>query len=526
MEYTPVTAVWEVTMGCNMRCDHCGSACAEPLPDELTTKEALQVCDDMKALGLKWITLSGGEPLIRKDWPLLAGRLYRNGIIPNIITNGWLVTEQMVKTAEANGVETISISLDGVKNTHDAIRKKGSYDKVISAFQVLNKMNHVSGANTTITKQNIEELEAIKEILLAHQVDLWQIQIGLPMGNLSKNRGIVIEPDSVDYLLAFSYKTTLEGQIKVFPADCLGYFTRKETIVRQMSVGSTTPVVWQGCNAGKRSFGLLHNGDVLGCTSIREKAFIEGNVRQRSLKDIWNDPRSFKWAREMKKSDLAGDCKTCRYGDICLGGCPNTRLTLNGSIYTENEYCAYHLAMHETRKTLANYHSAKELLDVTWSYVREQKWQLAALTLQRAHELDPQDPAVLELDGYVNFNLGNFSSAQKANEKILKNYPDNVYALKGLGLSLHKLGKSQEGIGYLKKAGQKSKSENMDAYYDLAIVYNDLGRVPEAIAALEVAEKKQQGFINRVYPFYQQLLKANTASPYPSERAPSSTVKS
>jgi radical SAM protein with 4Fe4S-binding SPASM domain len=317
-----------------MRCDHCGSACAEPLPDELTTEEALNVCDQMRDLGLKWITLSGGEPLTRKDWPLLAGRLYRNGIIPNIITNGWLVTEDMVKTAEANGVETIAISLDGIKSTHDAIRKEGSYDKVINAFKVLNKFNHVSGANTTITKQNIGELDQIKQILIDNKVDLWQIQIGLPMGNLSENRELIIEPDVVNYLLDFAYETTLEGKVKVFPADCLGYFTGKEMIVRQISVGAPTPVTWQGCNAGKRSFGLLHNGDVLGCTSIRERTFVEGNIRQQSLKEIWENPKSFQWARALEKSALQGSCKSCCYGDVCLGGCPNTRLTLKGSIYS------------------------------------------------------------------------------------------------------------------------------------------------------------------------------------------------
>ena len=47
------TAVWEITMGCNMRCKHCGSSCAEALPDELNTSEALEVCDQLKDLGLK-----------------------------------------------------------------------------------------------------------------------------------------------------------------------------------------------------------------------------------------------------------------------------------------------------------------------------------------------------------------------------------------------------------------------------------------------------------------------------------------
>ncbi len=81
------TAVWEITMGCNMRCKHCGSSCAEALPDELNTSEALEVCDQLKDLGLKVITLSGGEPTTRSDWHIIAKRLVDNGIITSIITN-------------------------------------------------------------------------------------------------------------------------------------------------------------------------------------------------------------------------------------------------------------------------------------------------------------------------------------------------------------------------------------------------------------------------------------------------------
>ena len=66
-QYQPVTAVWEVTMGCNMRCKHCGSSCAEALPDELTTEEALDVINQLSSIGLRWITLSGGEPLTHRN---------------------------------------------------------------------------------------------------------------------------------------------------------------------------------------------------------------------------------------------------------------------------------------------------------------------------------------------------------------------------------------------------------------------------------------------------------------------------
>ena len=101
MKYQPITCVWEVTMGCNMRCGHCGSSCAEPLPEELTTSEALHLCDQIAGLGLKWITLSGGEPLTRKDITLLIQRLSQKGVSVNIITNGWLLDQErfMIKFA-------------------------------------------------------------------------------------------------------------------------------------------------------------------------------------------------------------------------------------------------------------------------------------------------------------------------------------------------------------------------------------------------------------------------------------------
>ena len=128
-QYHPVTAVWEVTMACNMRCKYCGFFYyAEALPDELTTEEALDVIDQMSSLGLRWITLSGGEPLTRRDLPQLVSRLVERKIAVNIITNGWLLESQARSLCES-GVSTVAVSLDGPREIHDDIRREGSYDR-------------------------------------------------------------------------------------------------------------------------------------------------------------------------------------------------------------------------------------------------------------------------------------------------------------------------------------------------------------------------------------------------------------
>lgn len=75
MKYKLEYVVREITRGCNMRCQHCGSSCTSPLADELTTREALNVCDELYNMGVKFVTLTGGEPTTRPDWYIIAKRL-------------------------------------------------------------------------------------------------------------------------------------------------------------------------------------------------------------------------------------------------------------------------------------------------------------------------------------------------------------------------------------------------------------------------------------------------------------------
>jgi radical SAM protein with 4Fe4S-binding SPASM domain len=470
MRYQPLTAVWEVTMGCNMRCGHCGSSCAEPLPDELDTEQALELCDQIAGLGLRWITLSGGEPLTRKDLPLLVRRLRRQGVTVNIITNGWLMDARRVAELKDAGASTVAVSLDGTEEVHDAIRRAGSYRQAEAAFKLLGAQGVRTGAVTTVTKRNLNNLPALREELLRMGVKTWQVQIGLPMGNLKERPDWLIAPGDVAKLLDFCHETALQGQIRVFPADCVGYNTKKELEIRQIAFRQGRVPLWDGCNAGVRSFGILHNGDILGCTSIRDRAYIEGNVLTRRLRDIWEDPGAFAWRRGMTKADLGGECAACVYGGKCLGGCPNTRLTMNGTLQSENQYCAYALALKAFRERLSAEADAPPLVERAERKLREGAFQEAALLLGRALELSPDHPVALDMLGFAEFMCGNYARSQAANERALELNPQNAYAVKGLGLCLHRRGQGAEGLAYLEKAAQMTGYADPDILHDLAVV--------------------------------------------------------
>ena len=70
--------------------------------------------------------------------------------------------------------------------------------------------------------------------------------------------------------------------------------------------------------------------------------FIEGNVRERSLSEIWHDTNSFSYNRKFSEEKLEGNCHACKWGKLCRGGCKETSFSMLGRT-SEFPYCLYHL---------------------------------------------------------------------------------------------------------------------------------------------------------------------------------------
>ncbi|MDE6026222.1 MAG: radical SAM protein [Lachnospiraceae bacterium] len=468
MKYQPITCVWEVTMGCNMRCGHCGSSCAEPLEGELTTEEALDLCDQIAKLGLRWVTLSGGEPLIRKDITELVKRLSDQGVAVNMITNGLLLDRTMAERLKANGIATLAISIDGTREIHDEIRKKGAFDNAKKCFQYMKELGIKSGVVTTITNKNIDILGELKEELISMGVKTWQVQIGLPMGNLKEKPDWLLAPERVTDIIDFCYETAKEGRIKIYPADCIGYYTKKELEVKKISYETDMVSLWDGCNAGIRGFGILHDGKILGCTSIRQEQFIEKkSIRESTLRDIWENEDAFAWRRKFRKEDLDGDCKNCIYGSKCLGGCPNTRLTMNGSINSENQYCAYNLKLKQMKEKQQEITESNGLYEKAEGLIKLGIYQEAAIILKRLLELEPENERALVVKAYAEYMCGNYEICKEDNAKALELNEKNADALSGYAIALYNLGDKQGGIANMKKAVALSGGR-MDMKEDLA----------------------------------------------------------
>jgi MoaA/NifB/PqqE/SkfB family radical SAM enzyme len=149
----PIYAVWEITLACDLACRHCGSRAGRGRPDELTTAEALDLIDQMAHLGVKEVTLIGGEAYLRDDWLELVRAIRAHGIPVTTTSGGRGLTPELIDRAKAAGLSGASISIDGDEATHDRLRGvAGSYRSAIDAMRALTERGMRVSCNTQINR--------------------------------------------------------------------------------------------------------------------------------------------------------------------------------------------------------------------------------------------------------------------------------------------------------------------------------------------------------------------------------------
>ena len=334
VKYPLQSCVWELTLACCFSCRYCGSSGGRARKGELTTAECFSVAEQLADLGCKRVSLIGGEVFMRSDWAEIAGKMIRCGMRVAIITNGFLFTSSLVSRLKELGVESIAVSLDGPEEIHDKYRQKGSFRRGEMAIDILAKEQIPVSVITTLHSKNSLYLPDFYEFLKSKPVFAWQIQACSPMGNAAK-AGVNYRFD-FKKVIEFVEKHMYDAPFYMGIADNIGYYTKAEGSLGGYT-GGNAPFL--GCKAGLTTLGIDSIGNVRGCESMYADTFIEGNLREKSLREIWEDPNTFAYNRVFRTEFLTGKCKGCNNGALCAGGCRSYNYFTHNHLY-ESLYCA------------------------------------------------------------------------------------------------------------------------------------------------------------------------------------------
>ena len=349
--WRPRNCVWELTLACNLRCEHCGSRAGRVRPKELSLDECLGVVDQLGDLGCELVTLSGGEPTLKKGWDVIARAVADRGMYVNMVTNGYYKDDESARDvavrAREAGMCNVGISVDGPQAVHDAIRGQGAFAKTIGAIGHFRREGMRVAVMTTVNRLNLPLLRQVRELAMSAGATMWRLQLAKPMGTMDDHRDLTIEPRDVLTLMPLLAELKKEGGIHVAVGDSIGYYGPYDKVLRGRGWRGRAEC-WKGCQAGMQAIGIEADGGVKGCLSLQAKwgesdPFVEGNLREHTLEEIWYRPGIFPFNRDWRAEDLTGGCSACRFGSLCRGGARCVSSAFLGKV-TEDPYCWYRQA--------------------------------------------------------------------------------------------------------------------------------------------------------------------------------------
>ena len=182
-------AVWEITLKCNLACSHCGSRAGDARVDELSTEEALDLVKQLARIGIKEVSLIGGEAFLRRDWLEIAAAIHQAGMLCAMTTGGFGISARTAEKMKEAGIDSVNVSIDGLAEAHDQLRgRPGSWEQCFQALEHFRRAGiRFRGANTQINRLSAPDMPRLYEKLKEVGIHAWQIQMTVPMGNAADN---------------------------------------------------------------------------------------------------------------------------------------------------------------------------------------------------------------------------------------------------------------------------------------------------------------------------------------------------
>lgn len=336
---------WEVTRTCNLACLHCRAASVDrPYEGELSTEEAFRLMDQIAEVGSPIIILTGGEPLLRPDIFEIASYGTEKGFRMTMAVNGTLVTPEIAQKMKDSGIKRVSVSIDGsTSESHDSFRRvPGAFERAVEGIGVLKSYGVPFQINTTITAQNLHELEKIHELAIALGAEAHHIFLLVPTGR-GKDLG---DPSQAigasEYERALNWFCERRGKSNLqLKATCAPHYYR---ILRQRARARGETVTFQshgldavtrGCLGGISFCFISHVGIVQPCGYLEVEC---GSIKRSHFREIWENSEVFQKLRNL--SLYQGKCGKCEFLRVC-GGCRARAYEATGNYLAEEPLCTY-----------------------------------------------------------------------------------------------------------------------------------------------------------------------------------------
>lgn len=324
----------ELTSACNLSCRHC---CVGDSP----VRELQKVEELLEAFSLKgkYITLSGGEPLLRKDWVTIAHLCRELGFTTTVFTNGTLVESSLSPLCDLR--VNVALSLDGIdKQKHEYLRGK-SYQKVMRAIDLLVDAGREKeiALSYTPTPVNLDQIGPIAAFAVSKGIEHLHVSLLEVRGRAESTEDLQLSHEQRVYL----FKT-------------LYHVARAYEGILTLELSEGTDLLYDTWNFGKnimenplgKTLKFTAEGKVYTSTFVEGDLFFLGEYPEQSLDELLHSPKIAELTSDIRKRpEVIPECNTCIFNPVCCAGVYTLAYDAYGTIWAPDYYCKGNQAIFE-----------------------------------------------------------------------------------------------------------------------------------------------------------------------------------
>lgn len=337
----PLSIVLLVTYRCNLRCKMCfyyneseikktGDMITRRKDEELSFERIKELIDEMEKMKIRVMTLHGGEPLIYPGIFDIASYARDRGIAVNFVTNGTMISQNIAERIVKAKISGITFSIDGPEDIHDEVRSmKGVFAKVISGIGFLKELEKAGKkipniqVSTYISAINQEKIEELYEILKEMKIKNWGV--GLITYNSEKMEAATRKILHINTDEGQGGLENLTDEVKNIKEEVL--LEQREKI-KKANKHYRMDIIFPTEKAVKKYYDSYYNekdfclypwartvispyGEVFPCVNLSMVNYSLGNIKEKSLKEIWNSAEYIEFRKKLKKNKLLPICSKC-----------------------------------------------------------------------------------------------------------------------------------------------------------------------------------------------------------------------
>jgi radical SAM protein with 4Fe4S-binding SPASM domain len=190
----------QITDRCNLQCRHC--YIDDGMRQDLSIERIQRVLEKFEEMQGLRLLLSGGEPLLHPYFWEINDILKDHRFRSVLLSNGTLMSKDISKRLR---VHEVQMSLDGMKEGHESLRGKGSFEKTLAAIDILQEAGIAVSIATMIHQKNLGEFDRMASFLESRNITEWNVDVPCIEGRLKENRELWVSPPVAGHFLNYGY---------------------------------------------------------------------------------------------------------------------------------------------------------------------------------------------------------------------------------------------------------------------------------------------------------------------------------